>query len=142
MKYCVLLFVLMCMAGCNASSTGISAEIAQHFQSSGRTLVNLPEVVTIPWDRVCILGPYSNNDSAKTTLGFDWDAESKTSIQTNEGITVLLFVKDQTIVEFVEHLRINGDFANLSRQCFAREKAMFAHQVNPKKGWPGLFPKE
>ncbi len=130
------------MAGCNSTSTGISAEIAQQFQSSGRTLVSLPEVVTIPWDRVCILGPYSDNNASKITLGFEWDSETHTSILTNDGIALLLFLKDQKVVEFVEHSRINGDFANLSRQCFVREKAKFAHQVNPKKGWPGLFPQE
>ncbi len=141
-KPCYILIMLLGWSGCYSSSMGISESIAQYFQSSGRTLVNLDEIVTIPWDRVCILGPYSDNAAATVTLGFPWDAEHQTTIVTSDSIALLLFVKDMNVVEFVEHPRIDGDFANLSRQCILREKAVFTHQTNPKKGWPGLFPKD
>jgi len=57
------------------------------------------------------------------------------------GVALLLFVKNSEVVEFVEFPQRDGDFANLSRQCFVRERATFHHQTNPPKGWPGLFPK-
>ncbi len=142
MKSCYIVFVFVCLVSCDSSSGGISEDIAQHFQSSGRTFVNLEEVVSSPWDRVCILGPYSDNNSAKVTLGFNWETEAHTSIKTNDSIVLLLFVQGNKVVKFVEHSRVNGDFANLSRQCFQREKSLFIHQSNPPKGWPGLFLKE
>jgi hypothetical protein len=75
-------------------------------------------------------------------LGFAWPVETESTISTSDSIALLLFVNNQEIIEFVEHPRRNGDFANLSRECFARDQAIFHHQANPPKGWPGLFPKE
>lgn len=74
------------------------------------------------------------------TLGFDWNVESQTSIRSNDGITLLLFVRDNDVVEYVEHPRNQGDFSNLTMQCFLREKATFVQQQRPTEGWAGLFP--
>lgn len=104
--------------------------------------MNLAKVLPNVWDKVCILGPYSTSKHAYETLGFAWPVERQSSISASDKNVLLLFVTNQEIVEFVEHPRRDGDFANLSRQCFAREQATFHHQTNPKKGWPGLFPKE
>ena len=141
-KPCYILYMFLCLSGCLAPTSEISKSIAEYFHSTGRTLVNLDEVVTIQWDQVCILGPYSDNAAAKDTLGFPWDAERHTAILTDDSISLLLFVKDLNVVEFAEHSRSDGDFANLSRQCIIREKATFTHQTNPQKDWPGLFPKD
>lgn len=142
MKYFLSVLIFLIVPACHSPTLTVSDEITRKFQASGRTFVNLVEVLPVPWDRVCMLGPYSDNPAAKKTLGFPWDVEATSSIATNDDIAVLLFVKDNTVVELVEHPRRDGDFANLSRQCFAREAATFHHQTNPKKGWPGLFPKE
>lgn len=125
---------------CDTPVAGVSDEITRQFQSSGRTFVNLDKVLPVAWDKVCILGPYSTSKHAQETLGFAWPVEQQSIVSTSDHIALLLFVKDSKIVELVEHPRRDGDFANLSRQCFAREQATFHHQTNPKKGWPGLFP--
>ena len=104
--------------------------------------MNLAKVFPSDWDKVCILGPYSTSKHAYDTLGFFWPVETQSSISANDSIAVLLFVKNREVIKFVEHPRRDGDFANLSRQCFGREQATFHHQTNPQKGWPGLFPKE
>jgi len=104
--------------------------------------VNLADVLTDPWDRVCIFGPYSDQKAVHLTLGFDWPELSKSVIEANDGIALLLFLKGSNVLEWVEHPRRDGDFTNLSRQCFFREQAIFEHLTNPKKGYPGLFPKE
>jgi hypothetical protein len=142
MRYRFFALVLIALAACDSSTSEVSESILRNFQSSGRTFVNLTEAVPGPWEKVCILGPYSDNKATQTTLGFDWNAEANTSILSNQGISLLLFVQGTEIVKSVEYLRRNGDFTNLSRQCFQREQAFFAHHPNPKKGWPGLFPKE
>ncbi len=142
MNYFLSVLILLLVPACDSPTVTVSDEITRKFQASGRTFVNLVEVLPVPWDRVCILGPYSDNSAAQKTLGFHWDVEATSSIPNDDDRALLLFVKDQTVVELVEHPRRNGDFANLSRQCFVRERATFHHQTNPKKGWPGLFPKE
>jgi hypothetical protein len=144
MRLAVLALPLIGLAACDLPalfpSTETSKNIARHFESNGRRIINLPGVVTRPWEKVCILGPYMTNGEAKTTLGFEWDAESKTSIRTNEGISLLLFVRGDQVVEYVEHPRRLGDFTNLTMRCFPREKAVFVQHQTPRKGWSGLFP--
>ena len=125
---------ILLLAGCSPASSEVSEKITQQFQSSGRTFVNLDEVVPGNWDKVCILGPYSDSKAAKTTLGFEWEIESKSSIATNDGIAQLLFVQENRVVVSTEHPRHDGDFTNLSRQCFPREQSTFVHKTNPTKG--------
>ena len=132
--------ILVTAAGCTAHDSTSSA-IARQFAESKGSSVSLATAVPSAWERVCVLGPYSNNDTAKKTLGFEWNAETQTSIQTNEGISLLLFVQDNKVVSHVEHSRNHGDFSNLTTQCFPRQKAQFIHDPKPTKGWPGLFPK-
>lgn len=132
--------ILVAAVGCTAHDSTSSA-IAKQFAESNGSSVSLTAAVPGAWEKVCILGPYSYNDTAKQTLGFEWNAEAKTSIQTNEGISLLLFVQDKQVVSYVEHPRNHGDFSNLTTQCFPREKAQFIYDPKPTKGWPGLFPK-
>ncbi len=130
--------IWLATSGCTPHDSTSSA-IAKQFAESKGASVNLSTAFPGTWEKVCVLGPYSNDNIAKTTLGFEWSAETKTSIQTNEGISVLLFVQDSKVVSFVEHPRNHGDFSNLTTQCFLREEAQFIHDPQPTKGWPGLF---
>ena len=135
--------VLMCAAGCERPLAGgeISHEIAKQFELSGRRSVDLAKAAPGPWEKVCIIGPYMDNTGVSATLGFEWDSRSKTSILTNDSISLLLFVRGNQVVEYVEHPRKHGDFSNLNTRCFAREKALFMQDQAPAAGWPGLIPK-
>ncbi len=119
----------------------VSDTIANQFKSNDGKFIDLSSAVPGAWDKVCFFGPYSNNDVVKVTLGFFWDVESRTTIQTNEGISLLLFIRGNNIFEMVEHSRADGDFSNLSGQCFPRNKALFEHDPAPRNGWTGLFSK-
>ena len=140
-SWCIVLLLLI-VSACDSAPSTITEEITRQFQSSGRTFVDLAKVVPTAWDKVCILGPYSTPKNVYDTLGFDWPLDMLSTIATNDSIALLLFVNKQEVVEFVEHPRRDGDFANLSRQCIARKKSTFYHLTNPPKGWPGLFPKD
>lgn len=133
-------YILVAAVGCTAHDSKSSA-IAKQFAESRGSFVSLTTAVPGAWEKVCVLGPYSNNDAAKQTLGFKWNAEAKTSIQTNEGISLIIFVQNKQVFSYVEHPRNHGDFSNLTAQCFPREKAQFIHEQKSTKGWPGLFPK-
>jgi hypothetical protein len=132
-------FAMLAVGGC--ASQDISTAIAEQFTKSNGGSVNLVEAAPGAWERVCILGPYSNNETTKQTLGFEWNAEIRTSIESDDGVSVLLFVQGNHVVAYVEHPRGQGDFSNLTTQCFSRAKAQFTHDPHPEKGWPGLFQK-
>jgi hypothetical protein len=126
--------------GCTSRDASYLA-IAGQFDESKGTSVSLAVAVPGNWEKICVLGPYSSNETAKKTLGFSWDAETKTSITTNEGISLLLFVQESKVTAYVEHPRNHGDFSNLTAQCFRKEQTEFVHDPKPAKGWPGLFAK-
>jgi hypothetical protein len=136
---CIATFGSLATA-CTLSETPSSLISRQFVQSAGVS-IDLATIVTGTWEKVCVLGPYSNSDTAKEVLGFEWDAEGKTTIQSNDGISLLLFVQKSKVIAHVEHPRSHGDFSNLTMQCYLKEKAKFAHDPKPSKGWPGLFPK-
>lgn len=133
--------MLAALAGCDRPGRNVSREIGRQFQLSGDGSVNLAQAVPGPWDEVCVLAPYSDNTTARQTLGFGWNAEAKTSIHTNEGIALLVFVKDGDVLDYVEHPRGDGDFSNLGGKCFAREESAFVHQPIPARGSSGLVNK-
>ena len=141
LRHLPLLLVLASLAACGRPGAETSREIARQFQSSGGGSVNLAQAVPGPWEEVCVLGPRSDNITANNTLGFDWDAESKTSISTSERISLLVFVKDGEVLDYVEHPRADGDFSRVSGKCFAREESSFVHEAIPAAGWPGLVSK-
>src|SRR5690606_25947265 len=80
---CIPLLVLVTLAACAGSD---SSSIADQFSKSGRESVDLAAAVPGSWDRVCILGPYSNDIAAAETLGFEWPAERLTHIERSDGI--------------------------------------------------------
>lgn len=137
--YRSVLALCLVLAGCQ-SGKSISTTIAVQFSESEHTSVDLASAVPGNWDRVCILGPYSDDAAAAQTLGFKWPAETLTDIEFNDGISLLVFVRDRTVVNYVEHPRRSGDFTNLSGRCFPRASTRFLQVAHPAKGWAGLFP--
>ncbi|MES2322295.1 MAG: hypothetical protein V4633_08545 [Pseudomonadota bacterium] len=132
------LMSLLMACGCTPRQA-ISEAIAQQFTRSGGSHVDLATAAPGPWEKVCILGPYSDNAVVQKTLGFAWNAEEKSTILLNDGISLLVFVQGNTVVAYVEHPRGSGDFSNLTATCHARSLASFAHVATPVRGWPGLF---
>lgn len=134
---CILLLVLATMAACADSDSSL---IADQFSKSRRESVDLAAAVPGSWDRVCILGPYSNDIAATEALGFEWPAESLTDIERSDEISLLIFVEDQTVTNYIEHPRRSGDFSNLRGRCFPRDNSKFVQVAQPATGWAGLFP--
>lgn len=133
----VLLLILVTLAACGNRD---SSSIADQFSASGRKSVDLAVAVPGDWDRVCVLGPYSSDAEAAETLGFKWPAEFLTGIEHSDGISLLIFVKGKTVLSYIEHPRVSGDFSNLRGRCFPHGSAKFVEVDQPANGWAGLFP--
>ena len=138
---CVLAAIVGAAAGCSEADPAISVSIAGQFRRSAGGNVDLVEANPGEWDRVCVLGPYSDNAAAKRTLGFDWDVEGRTPIRRNDGIAVLLFVRGKEVTEHIEHPRNLGDFVPNSGKCIARANARFYQASETKEKPAGLYPK-
>lgn len=119
----------------------VATSIFDDFEESERRTVDLDRALPQPWKRVCMLGPYSDNDKTHATLGFKWNSQEFSEVSDHEGVTLLVFVSaDDKVAFFTDYPRDKGDFSNLTTQCFERANARFEQVANPPKGWPGLFP--
>jgi hypothetical protein len=121
---CVMALLL---ASCDRK--GISAQIRAQLDSTTSGTIDLSRVGPSTWTRVCILGPYSTNETAAQLLGFRWDAEAASSIATDDAIALLVFVREQEVVASAEQRRGQGDFAGLAGQCFMRDRAILVRHV-------------
>src|SRR5690606_29299464 len=96
--------LLLTIAAC-AGSTNHSDKISEQVEASGNKRIDLKAAVPTDWDRVCVVGPYQDAAFVEKTLGFAWPAERKTSTEDNDGISLLLFAKGQSVVAHVEYPR-------------------------------------
>lgn len=125
------------LVGCG--SDRIPENIARQFAAT--RMVDLQAAAPGKWDRVCVIGPYQGNEAALQTLGFSWPVESRSSINRNDGISLLLFVSGERVVKAVEQPRDRGDFASLDGRCYSRSEAQFIHSRPAEDSWPELVPR-
>ena len=134
----LLILTIAACAGC----VNYSDKISEQFEASGKKLIDLKAAVPSDWDRVCFVGPYQDDAFVEKTLGFSWPAERKTSIEDSDGITLLVFVKNRSVLAHVEHPRDHGDFNELEGQCFSPEDARFRSFPSGPDNWPRMVPSE
>lgn len=124
----------MLLHGCSSSSSPIRAKITAQFEASNTAPIDLSVVGPASWKRICVLSPYTTNQTAEKVLGFRWDAESKTSIAGSDGVNVLVFVQNQQVVAYAEHPRNKGDFSKLEPRCLLRSQATVRREAGAD-GW-------
>ena len=125
--------VALLLTACSRADPGISTRLAARVDSGAAT-VDLAELGPPNWDKICVLGPYATNERAEQVLGFKWDAKGKSSIGSNDGINLLVFVKGQQVVAYAEHPRNKGDFRELKPPCMSRSHAQLLRQTDAG-GW-------
>ena len=74
------------------------------------------------WDRVCFLGPYSEFSSELT--GLSWDVTEYTDVLSSDGHTVIVFINEIEVIDFIVQIRNKGDFSSLSGTCLPRSKSI------------------
>ena len=127
-----LFILLLALVSCNQAE---QLQIKVFDISSGE--INLSRELNGEWERVCIITPYSSNETAKAILGFDFDVINKSHIYVQDGITLLITVKNNAVIEYFETPRNNVDFSSLKAGCYLREKSLFQVEKN-ENGWPYL----
>jgi hypothetical protein len=111
----------------------VSRSIAASVGKGPGTRLDLAEHASFPWDRVCIIGPYTSDDDVDSLTGVRGAAAKDHGIQSNDSINVLMFVSDGRIAASVAHRRGRGDFfPELTGKCYTRDAAVF--QVRDSRG--------
>ncbi|MBE1300154.1 MAG: hypothetical protein GJ680_09640 [Alteromonadaceae bacterium] len=120
-KTFVVLGLLVLLYGCVDDTTSAPSLNFNY----AKTPIVLTEHVQGDWETVCILGPYSNNELAAEVIGFTWPLETLSSVRVNDGVSLLIFIKNKAVQSYFEVSRGKYDFNSLDEQCINRNEAIF-----------------
>ena len=118
------LYLLVLILGLSACSYGEVEALRLNFDYP-KEPIKLVEYVDGSWEKVCFLGPYSDNEAASELLGFEWPLESLTSVWINDGVTLLVFVENGSVLSYYEVSRAPYDFNVFSNSCVSRALSSF-----------------
>jgi hypothetical protein len=78
------------------------------------------------WDRVYFFHPYYPREAIQADLGFRWPAVNETSIEMNDGVNLVVFVRGGEVAGWFEHPLNRGDLRELANGVgYPREMARF-----------------
>ncbi len=120
----IVTFFAVILQGCDAPDKTISQKIGAQFDNPSGTTIDLQNVVAYDWERLCVIGPYATNKSIEEQIGFPWDGLSKSTIGDHDNISLLVFVKSNSVVAFTEHPRGKGDFLEMKPKCLWKADAI------------------
>ncbi len=120
--------ILLLSACAKDDEQSISQRLTTEFDASTSAPIDLAKLGPSTWQKVCILGPYTSDKEAEQILGFKWNSKQKSSITQNDGINLLIFVKEQKVLAYAEHPRDKGDFSELRSKCLTRQQSILSRQ--------------
>ena len=137
----MLALVLASVGSACGSEGPVNKSIAATVEKGPGTRLVLAEHTGFAWDKVCILGPYTPDDKVDSLTGIQGAAGQAYDVRSNDGINVLMFVRDARIAASVVHSRTQGDFGpEVVGKCYSREQANFSVRVPPAKSWGNIGP--
>lgn len=80
--------------------------------------------VTFAWDTLCLFGPYTNNQKARSILKLDWNIEERSQIHASDSINALVFLYQGKVNKVIDLKRSIADFQNLET-CLDRTQTKF-----------------
>ena len=91
---------------------GLARRIESEARKGAGTVVRLDDLTDFAWDRVHVFDPYASQATIDRGLGFAWPEAKRTGIGDSDGVALLVFVKDGSVVRYVRQRRM-ADFAGL-----------------------------
>ena len=128
---------LRCTAHAEARAE-LEAAIADAAWPGGTGRLAVADIADFDWDRLDIQVAYRPDAEVPgCPLGWDWSAEERAALVAERLLTVLVFSRGGTVVDYIEHRADNGDFRDIVNP-YSRDSAVFA--VKPARGVPVLRP--
>ena len=102
----------------------ISVKIEAALNQKNFNYLDLTKVSDKDWDKICVIETYTPNEYVESKIGFKWNGLD--GIDRISGkFSLLLFIKNKTVIEYVQHPRVKGDFLNANIGCVPRDEANF-----------------
>ena len=126
-RYLIFIFVIF------LSSCAKDDKVLERTFDYSQEIIDLSVEVQGTWDQVCIITPYSDNHIEEEILGFKFDIETKSGILLLDGITLVMAISGNQVVEYFEVPRNNIDFSSIKSGCFLKSDSKF--KIINKNGW-------
>ena len=123
----LIVSLLFTLWGCRADEKLAERNLVAALKNPNRELA-LASIGPEDWDRMCVLTPYSTNKNAQATLGFPWNAERRTGIESRDDMYVLAFVNDDQVAMYLEMPRHEEDLLHSETLCFEFSPEATIHQ--------------
>jgi hypothetical protein len=126
MNRIAVMITLVSLSGCSDSgdvTSNMSEDIYSEIKASNYDTLDLSDLGSYEWAKVCFLGPY--NEMSEKALGFDWQVSEHTDVLKSDGHNVIVFATESKVIEYVIYPRDKGDFWQLTGQCFRRNNSNF-----------------
>jgi hypothetical protein len=124
-SYLIILALIVVFIVVFARTHRVADAIKRDYAASGNKTIDLPKSVPQPWQRVCVLGPYSTANAARASLGFDWNADAHSNVRDRDTVVLLIFVTRNIVVASTDYPRVDGDLSRLTGKCYPRSEARF-----------------
>jgi hypothetical protein len=120
--------------GCQSSAERESDRLRRPFSNgvqqalkSGKAQVDLRELTPFEWDRFIVFPPLAPVTEVESKLGFDWPDLKKARSQIRQEYLLLVFVKGQKVVAWVDFETRRVDFTPLIEHGYIpRERTLFS----------------
>jgi len=147
LKTRALALVLLAAAGCESAAQRQGAQVNRTLgallegtaRAGDRKLDLRGTRLGFDWDRLVVLPPYATANLAQRGLGFAWSEVNKSASQMQDRYQLLVFVRGDEVVAWVDHDIGRGDFGALVDQPpLPNSQALF--EVQTDGGWRRIVP--
>jgi hypothetical protein len=108
-----------------------SWELGRAVDRGPGSVVHFAEIGPGGWDRVYVFHPYYLPEKVQEDLEFPWPRAADSTIEWNDGVNLVVFVRGGAVAGWFEHPRNRGDLTGLSNRVgYARSEARFVVQTD------------
>jgi hypothetical protein len=106
--------------------------------------IDIAELTPFEWEQLYIFKPYTPISVIDAELGYVWTEAEKTFINQEEGFDLLVFTKNDTVVNYIKWFRNKGDFSRVNRIKYQPSNAKFIYKKERfgEEDWLFLYEKK
>ena len=116
MKNIFTIFLASFILSCSSPGNDLINSIESELTVTKGININLANATDFKWERICIIGPYYTQEYQDKI--FDFKAQLLAT--GNDGVSTLVFIKNNKILSYINHPRSKGDFLNIQnvKTCY------------------------
>ncbi len=118
--------------GCNShAQLRGSLRAAIEANAGGAEPVRLASITEFPWDRADILVNYKpGGETTDCPFQWDWSRDTREKLIAGDLLTVIVFLRDGKLVNYLEYPRDQGDFVDV-KNPYSPDSAVFRVAPSP-----------